>query len=336
MGTNNLQTKNPGDVISSDDPNQYKTASTVNFVPRNSSGVPTDEGGTMGTTSYRWSVGYFTQLVVGVIASGLKIVENSGKLAFQVNSTEIITIDETEGINLPVNKMVTLTGSGTWDVPNGLASEVIWIKGWGGGGGGGGTSAGNNGGGGGGQGSVGRLIAVNLEGAAQITYSAGAGGTGGNTAGGDGSGGASTSIGVNGKGYVFYGGLGGKGTTTGTGGAGGSTIWQVATLLSFGGTGANYSGGSGANGAFSSDVNGGTGGAQNNSYGGGGGGGAGNYINGENGAGGNGGNGDFDGSDAPGTNTGAGGGGGGGNGQFGGDGANGAVQIFWLDNKTPV
>ena len=54
MGTNNLSTKNDGDVISADDPNQFKTALDSDLVPRNSSGVPTDEAGDLGTSSLKW------------------------------------------------------------------------------------------------------------------------------------------------------------------------------------------------------------------------------------------------------------------------------------------
>ena len=42
MGANNLATKNDGDLIVSDDPNQYKTAASQDWVPRNGSGATAD------------------------------------------------------------------------------------------------------------------------------------------------------------------------------------------------------------------------------------------------------------------------------------------------------
>lgn len=65
MGTNNLATKNAGDVISQDDPNQYKTSLGEDLVPRNTSGVPTTNAGNLGTSTYAWkkaeiTTGYWT------------------------------------------------------------------------------------------------------------------------------------------------------------------------------------------------------------------------------------------------------------------------------------
>lgn len=53
-GSNTLATKNEGDIISSDDVNQYKSAFTVDIVPRNSSGVATTNGGELGTSSLKF------------------------------------------------------------------------------------------------------------------------------------------------------------------------------------------------------------------------------------------------------------------------------------------
>lgn len=54
MGTNTLATKSDGQIISSSDINQYKTAFGADMVPRNTSGAATDEGGSLGTASLKW------------------------------------------------------------------------------------------------------------------------------------------------------------------------------------------------------------------------------------------------------------------------------------------
>lgn len=52
MGLGNLQTKTAGQIIDANDPNQYKQALSVDQVPRNVSGVPTANAGTLGTSTY--------------------------------------------------------------------------------------------------------------------------------------------------------------------------------------------------------------------------------------------------------------------------------------------
>lgn len=64
MGDNTLNTRSDGQVISSSDVNQYKTALNEDLVPRNSSGVATNEGGNLGNSTYEWKkanivTGYF-------------------------------------------------------------------------------------------------------------------------------------------------------------------------------------------------------------------------------------------------------------------------------------
>lgn len=88
MGTNNYQTKNPGDVITHEDPNQYKTGLTGDVVPRNTSGVPTDIFGSLGATIYRWLNTFTEKLYIGAVASGLSIEEDTGTLIFKIAGVE--------------------------------------------------------------------------------------------------------------------------------------------------------------------------------------------------------------------------------------------------------
>lgn len=88
MGTNNYQTKNPGDIIAPDDPNQYKTGLTGDVVPRNTSGVPTDVFGSLGSTVYRWLYMFASKIYIGLTASGLSIEESSGDMIFLIGGVE--------------------------------------------------------------------------------------------------------------------------------------------------------------------------------------------------------------------------------------------------------
>ncbi len=54
MGTNSLSTQSDGTVINASDINQYKTALNEDLNPRNTSGVVTTNGGSLGSSSYEW------------------------------------------------------------------------------------------------------------------------------------------------------------------------------------------------------------------------------------------------------------------------------------------
>lgn len=54
MGTNNIPSANPLTVIPSSHHNSLKEALGNDLVPRNTSGVPTNEAGDLGTSTYRF------------------------------------------------------------------------------------------------------------------------------------------------------------------------------------------------------------------------------------------------------------------------------------------
>lgn len=106
MGTNNLATKNDGDVASSSDINQYKTALSGDLVPRNSSGVPEDNGANFGLSAFRWLKGFFTSIRIGSAAANNTIEEDSGSIVFKVNGNKTaeigefgLTSDSLQGVN---------------------------------------------------------------------------------------------------------------------------------------------------------------------------------------------------------------------------------------------
>lgn len=94
MGSNNLQTKNPGDVISTMDPNQYKTSLTGDIVPRNISGVPSNNAGSIGSSIYRWANGFFKSLNIGLPASAISIYEAAGELIIEVGGIIALKVSE--------------------------------------------------------------------------------------------------------------------------------------------------------------------------------------------------------------------------------------------------
>lgn len=78
MGTNTLTTKSGGTTVNADDVNQFYTALNGDIVPRNTSGVPTDSAGSIGTSSYRFLDAYFDDIDLpdGVL-DGASLTDNT-------------------------------------------------------------------------------------------------------------------------------------------------------------------------------------------------------------------------------------------------------------------
>lgn len=354
MGTVTLATKNPGDIISSSDPNQYKTALGADHVPRNVSGVPTDLGGGLGSTLYRWASSYIKRIYLGTAAEevwidgtgtvfrvGIGTVTKmqcgtaglDGSLSVAAGTWLLSMFRSTER---PVMRCATFASSGNFTTPTDGTNIIIWAAGGGGGGGGGGGATGSQaGGGGGGAGAEPELCVVqNLVAGSVYAVSIGAGGTAGTAGGGTQTGGAGGQGGSTTFGNVlaiFPGAPGGQGGAGGASGAGGSAGGFTLTGRIPGGAGSTSGSGAG-NGTRSKFAAGGNGN-------GGGGGGAGIGVGANGGVNGNPGGSLTDGT-AAGANTSAGGGGGGGGtnsnqqGAAGGAGGSGILYIFWWGKQT--
>ncbi len=151
MGTNNFETKNPGDVISASDPNQYKTGlSGTEVVPRNSSGVPTDVAGGLGTTLYRWATSYINKIFFGTAAQECSIENDGTNLKFKIATIvkSLITADGYDGDYVKIGtgrrwQLKVVTSSQNITLPNDTDSP--FVMGCGGGGGGGTGQTGNDG-----------------------------------------------------------------------------------------------------------------------------------------------------------------------------------------------
>lgn len=114
-GTNNLVTVSSGKVQTSH-VNQFTTALKENFVPRNSSGVPTSSAGSCGESSLRWS----TLFGVNLDISGALTIPNLsvartklGVLTSQVSSSTGAAADATTTIADVPNLSVTITTNGS-------------------------------------------------------------------------------------------------------------------------------------------------------------------------------------------------------------------------------
>lgn len=75
-GTNTLSTVTAG-KIQLEHVNKFKTALTDQLVPRNSSGVPTNNGGSLGTSTYRWNDTYTATLLLQRSSSSFNVQLNS-------------------------------------------------------------------------------------------------------------------------------------------------------------------------------------------------------------------------------------------------------------------
>lgn len=194
MGTNTLSTKNEGDVIVSPDPNQFEEALQEDFVPRNSSGVPTDQAGGLGQALLRWARSYIKEIILGDPDDDVMIGQSGGTFFISVNGTNVFEADET-GLSQARVTQQEITTAQTVTMPQGIEEIEIDLLGGGGGGAGGLNGGGGNvnAGGGGGRGAVVRLkitdmhptlrdIVINTIGAAGTAGTGGgAGGNGGDT-----------------------------------------------------------------------------------------------------------------------------------------------------------
>jgi len=77
MGTDTIVTAIDGVVIPSDNHNSIKGALTVDLLPRNTSGVVTDQAGDLGSSSYEWKKVYVNDIEVSgaidILPSGLLV-----------------------------------------------------------------------------------------------------------------------------------------------------------------------------------------------------------------------------------------------------------------------
>lgn len=89
--------------------NANRSAMTEDFVPRNSSAVATDAAGSIGTSAFRWLIGYLKTLYVGSVADNISITSNTSDCIIKVGGTERARIPLTIGL-LPPGIVVPYSG----------------------------------------------------------------------------------------------------------------------------------------------------------------------------------------------------------------------------------
>ena len=100
---NTYITKTDGDVVISDDPNQYKTGLTTDILPRASSGAVEDNIHSFGDSTYRWLKSFLKKFTFG----DWVLEDNAGAFSFVYSSSEIATLDT--GVNASEIKDKTVT-----------------------------------------------------------------------------------------------------------------------------------------------------------------------------------------------------------------------------------
>ena len=337
----------PGTTIFASDFNKITGALKVDLVPRNSSGIATAEGGSLGSSTYPWDALYF-----GASASGLSLNDSTGNIVLKTANTTRVTISST-GLSLDslADGLITwaklnadakvklnispIVADGTFVVPATNVTNIMIVGCGGGGGGGGGglnIAANNTSGGGGGAGGMIGVVFISPTPGETLTIDVGPGGAGGAGAG---SAGATATAGTAGTATTLTYGAGTLTWGGGAGGPGGDDIAISGAAKNYQGGGASSAGGGGSTagvfgtpsaGEYSSFALGGAAGANGASGTGGGGGGGGLARGGAGGAG----------TPANGSNGSLCSGGGGGGGSTatapgtGGTGGNGAVNIYYV------
>lgn len=102
MGSNNYTSVVDGQIIQAAHVEQYKTGLTGDILPRNLSGVPTDNAGNLGSYTYIWNNIYGYTYRIGSSATNNYIANTTqfagSDLDFYIGGTKRVTFDET-GMN---------------------------------------------------------------------------------------------------------------------------------------------------------------------------------------------------------------------------------------------
>lgn len=161
MATDTIPARSNGQTIDENWFNLLRTVLGVDHVPRNSSGVATAVGGSLGSATYPW-----LKLFLGLAASGLSIEESSGGIIMKIGGVKKFELSSTgyqdgqylKAASVPSSSMAFIpkftvqdyTANNTFVCPSGVTELFAILVGGGGGGGSAGGAAPSGGGGGGG------------------------------------------------------------------------------------------------------------------------------------------------------------------------------------------
>ena len=105
MGTNTITSVSDGQTAVASQLNQYKTILGGDIVPRNTSGVPVDEAGSLGDSNYT-----FEKVRFGGSSNGLYLTNDSSDLSINVDDSQVSAIDQ-YGFYKQERTVVTSTAS---------------------------------------------------------------------------------------------------------------------------------------------------------------------------------------------------------------------------------
>lgn len=84
MGDNTIPSAVPQTIIPSEHHNALRTALIEDLVPRNAGAAPETLVGNLGTSSYRWALGYIQQIFIGTAAQNISLEGNGSNLDLKV------------------------------------------------------------------------------------------------------------------------------------------------------------------------------------------------------------------------------------------------------------
>jgi len=88
VGTNTIPQAVPNTIIPSTDHNSLRTALVGDHVPRSTGGAPVTLSGSVGTSSFRWLLGYIQKIFIGTAAQNISLEGDGSDLVIKVGGVE--------------------------------------------------------------------------------------------------------------------------------------------------------------------------------------------------------------------------------------------------------
>ena len=105
MGSNTIPAAVSNNVIPASHHNSIRSALAENHVPRNTAGVATNEGGSIGESAFRWLQGFFKTVFIGSVADNISIEADASDCIIKVGGVERARIPQS--VNLLPSGMIT-------------------------------------------------------------------------------------------------------------------------------------------------------------------------------------------------------------------------------------
>lgn len=109
MGTGNIPSASPNTVIPSTDHNSIRSAAIGDWIPRNASANAEDEAGNIGTSAYRWLIGFIKTVFIGESGDNISLYADNSDLVVSVGGNERARIPQSVEL-LPPGMIVAYSG----------------------------------------------------------------------------------------------------------------------------------------------------------------------------------------------------------------------------------